>query len=82
MKENTHPKYRDVLFEDSSTGARFVCGSALETKETVTHEGVEYPLCVVSVSSSSHPFWTKSKNLLDQTGRIDKFNKRYGSSKK
>lgn len=82
MKRDIHPKYRDVLFVDSATGHRFVCGSALEAKETAEHEGVEYPVRLVSVSSSSHPFWTKSKSLLDQTGRIDKFNKRYGSGTK
>ena len=34
MQKDKHPKYRDVLFVDSSTGHRFVCGSALQTKET------------------------------------------------
>ncbi len=77
MKKNTHPKYKKVLFRDSSTGHTFICGSALETKETEVFEGVEYPLCLVSVSSTSHPFYTGGKGLVDTEGRVDKFNKRF-----
>lgn len=77
MKKNTHPKYQKVLFVDSSTGRRFVCGSALQSKEVETFEGVEYPVCRLSVSSYSHPFFTGSKALVDAEGRVDKFKKRY-----
>ncbi len=79
MKENTHPEYRQVLFIDSTNGVSFVIGSALPTKETAVFEGVEYPVCRVSTSSASHPFFTGSKGLVDTEGRVDKFNKRYGS---
>lgn len=81
MKKNTHPKYQKVLFVDSSTGYRFVCGSTLQTDARETFEGVEYPVCYLSISSASHPFFTGSKQLLDTEGRIDKFNKRYGANK-
>lgn len=81
MKKNTHPKYQQVLFVDSSTGYRFVCGSALQTDARETFEGVEYPVCYLSISSASHPFFTGSKQLLDTEGRIEKFNKRYGANK-
>jgi len=77
MKKNTHPKYQKVLFVDSATGRRFVCGSSLQSKETEIFEGVEYPMCRLSVSSYSHPFFTGSKALVDAEGRIDKFKKRY-----
>ena len=77
MKQTAHPKYQDVLFEDSSTGHKFVCGSTLVTKETGTFNGKEYPLCRVSVSSASHPFFTGSNKFVDSEGRLDKFNKRY-----
>lgn len=80
-KKNTHPEYRKVLFVDSATGHRFVCGSALQTKEVETFEGVEYPVCRVSVSSTSHPFFTGGKGLVDSEGRVDKFNKRFGPKK-
>jgi len=82
MKKNKHPEYKDVLFVDSSTGQKFVCGSTLKTKETEMHEGKEYPVCRVSVSSSSHPFFTGSNKFVDAEGRVDKFRKRYGSATK
>lgn len=79
MKKNTHPKYREVLFVDSATGHRFVCGSSLESTETEKFEGKEYPVCRVSISSASHPFFTGSRQLVDAEGRVDKFMKRYAS---
>lgn len=77
MKENKHPAYQEVLFEDSSTGSRFIVGSTLQPKERATFEGKEYPLCRVSVSSASHPFYTKANQFMDTEGRVDKFTKKY-----
>lgn len=77
MKKNIHPKYRQVLFVDSTTGSKFVCGSTLDSKTTEKHEGVEYPVYYLSTSSYSHPFFTGSKQLVDAEGRVDKFKKRY-----
>ena len=77
MKENTHPEYREVLFVDSSTGNEYLIGSTIKTKETKSFEGKEYPMYRVSISSSSHPFFTKSKKLIDSEGRVDKFTKKY-----
>ena len=77
MKKNIHPKYQQVIFVDSSTGYKFVCGSTLQPQDTDTYEGVEYPVYRVSVSSASHPFFTGSKQLVDSEGRVDKFKKKY-----
>ncbi|WP_194844016.1 type B 50S ribosomal protein L31 [Candidatus Clavichlamydia salmonicola] len=77
MKKEIHPSYRKVLFVDSSTGYRFICGSTLVTSNRETFEGEEYPVCNVSISSASHPFFTGSKQLVDAEGRVDKFMKRY-----
>lgn len=77
MKKNTHPKYQQVLFVDSSTDYKFVCGSTLKTEETGEYNGKQYPMYRVSVSSASHPLFTGSKQLVDAEGRIVKFNKRY-----
>lgn len=77
MKKNIHPKYQPVLFVDSATGHRFVCGSTLQSAQTETFEGVQYPVVPVSTSSASHPFFTGSKQLVDAEGRVDKFNKRF-----
>ncbi|SPN73278.1 50S ribosomal protein L31 type B,50S ribosomal protein L31 type B,Ribosomal protein L31,ribosomal protein L31,Ribosomal protein L31 [Chlamydia serpentis] len=79
MKKNTHPEYRQVLFVDSSTGYKFVCGSTYQSEKTEIFEGQEYPVCYVSVSSSSHPFFTGSKKFVDAEGRVDKFLKRYSN---
>lgn len=80
MKKNIHPKYQQVLFVDSATNTKFVCGSTIATEGTDTFNGVEYPLCRVSVSSASHPFFTGSKQLVDAEGRVDKFKKRYAKT--
>jgi large subunit ribosomal protein L31 len=77
MKENIHPAYRQVLFVDSAAGTKFLIGSTLQSKETETFEGKEYPLVRVPVSSASHPFFTKSSQFTDTEGRIDKFTKKY-----
>lgn len=77
MKQNIHPKYQDVLFVDSSTGFKFVCGSTVQTKLRETHEGKEYPAVHVAISSSSHPFFVGGKQFVDSEGRVDKFTKRY-----
>ena len=82
MKKKSHPTYQEVLFVDSSTGHKFVCGSTLQTEETEVFEGKEYPVCRVSVSSASHPFFTGSKQFVDAEGRVDKFRKRYTSGRK
>jgi large subunit ribosomal protein L31 len=77
MKQNIHPEYQQVLFVDSSTGHRFVCGSTLKPEDKETFQGKEYPVYRVSTSSASHPFFTGSKQLVDSEGRVDKFKKRY-----
>ena len=77
MQKEKHPPYQEVLFIDSTTNAKFLCFSTLQTKETETYEGKEYPVCYVSVSSDSHPIYTGSAQFVDTEGRVDKFRKRY-----
>lgn len=77
MKEEAHPKYQKVLFIDSSTGMKYLCGTTLQPKGTETFEGKEYPAIHVAISSSSHPFFVGGKSYVDTEGRVDKFNKRY-----
>lgn len=81
MKKNTHPHYQDILFVDSSTGYKFVCGSTLKPKETEEFEGKVYPVYRVPVSSASHPFFTGGNKFIDTEGRVDKFRKRYAQKK-
>lgn len=77
MQKDKHPPYQEVVFEDSSTGHRFVIGSTLQTKETTQFNGKEYPLYRLSVSSYSHPFFVGKNQLVDAEGRVDKFTKKY-----
>ena len=77
MKKETHPKYQKVMFVDSSTGRKYFINTTLQANATETHEGVEYPVCHVSISSSSHPFFVGGNQILDTEGRVDKFNNRY-----
>jgi large subunit ribosomal protein L31 len=81
MKKNVHPPYQKVLFVDSASGYRFVCGSTLRTEAKEVFEGVEYPVSYLSISSSSHPFFTGSKQLVDSEGRVEKFKKRFDRKK-
>ena len=74
--------YQEVLFVDSSTGYKFICGSTLQPEEKETFEGQEYPVHRVAISSASHPFFTGSKQFIDTEGRVDKFTKRYQNKKK
>lgn len=78
MKKAVHPAYQKVLFIDSASGHRFVCGSTLKPEVRATFEGVEYPVYTLSTSSYSHPFFTGSNQFVDSEGRVEKFNKRFG----
>ena len=81
MKKECHPAYQQVLFIDSASGHRFVCGSTLQPKAKEVFEGSEYPVVYLSISSTSHPFFTGSKQLVDSEGRVDKFKKRFDRKK-
>lgn len=82
MRKGIHPDYQEVVFMDSATGAKFLAGSTLTSKETVDYEGNTYPLIRVEVSSDSHPFYTGKQKFAKADGRIEKFNKKYGLNKK
>ncbi len=81
MKKEGHPPYQKILFVDSSTDFKFVCGSTLQTKEKAMFEGKEYPVYKMGISSASHPFFTGANQMLDSEGRVDKFKKRYVKKK-
>ncbi|MDQ3494873.1 MAG: type B 50S ribosomal protein L31 [Pseudomonadota bacterium] len=78
MKADIHPEYREVVFQDVTSDFKILTRSTLSSKETVKWEdGNEYPLVKIEVSSSSHPFYTGQNKLMDTSGRVDKFRKRY-----
>lgn len=78
MKKDIHPEYREVIFYDTSSDAKFLTRSTVQTKETMQwDDGKEYPLVKVEVSSASHPFYTGKKLFVDTAGRVEKFNRKY-----
>ena len=80
MKKGIHPEnYRLVAFKDMSNNDVFITKSAVETKDTINHEGVDYPLVKLEISRTSHPYYTGKTKLVDTAGRIDKFKNRYAA---
>lgn len=65
MKDKIHPQFHRAI-------ARCACGNEFEvgsTKETLR----------VEICSKCHPFYTGNKSrLVDTTGRVDRFKKKYG----
>ncbi len=64
MKEGIHPNYQ-------RTTIRCACGEVIETASTKKDITVE-------ICSKCHPFYTGKQKLVDTSGRVDKFNKKYG----
>lgn len=61
-----------------SNGYSFLSRSTAASKETIQWEdGKDYPLIKLEISNMSHPFYTGKNILVDTTGRIDKFKKKY-----
>ena len=64
MKEGIHPNYEQ-------TTIRCACGEVIETGSTKKDIKVE-------ICSKCHPFYTGKQKLVDTSGRVDKFNKKFG----
>ena len=64
MKEGIHPQYEKVTI-------KCACGATIETGST-------RPGITVEICSKCHPFYTGKQKLVDTSGRVDKFNKKYG----
>ncbi len=64
MKKGIHPKYVDCKVICS-------CGNTFNTKSNKDSMHVE-------VCSECHPFYTGKQSNTSKTGRVDKFNKKYG----
>lgn len=64
MKEKIHPKFEDVTITCA-------CGSVIQTASTLA-KNFSVELC-----SKCHPFFTGKQRLVDSTGRVERFQKRY-----
>lgn len=65
MKEGIHPNYHDVE-------VTCACGATFKTRST--HKG---DVIKVDICSNCHPFYTGKRKLVDSSGRVDKFKKKY-----
>jgi len=63
MKKDIHPKYE-------MTSISCACGNVIETRSTSRDIKVE-------ICSVCHPFYTGKQKLVDTTGRVERFKKRY-----
>lgn len=70
MKKDIHPEYKDVTFSCS-------CGHKSTTRSTITSETFNVEVC-----SKCHPFYTGKQKLIDTSGQVDKFQKRFGGLSK
>lgn len=79
MKEGIHPNYREVVFQDMSNDFKFITRSTIQTRETINFQGKDYPLVKLEVTAESHPFYTGTHKIVDAAGRVEKFQKKYGT---
>ena len=68
MKEKIHPKNEDVTITCA-------CGNVIKTTSTIC-KSFSVELC-----SKCHPFFTGKQRLVDSTGRVERFQKRYAKMK-
>jgi len=68
MKADIHPTYE-------VTSVRCSCGNSFETRSTRSGD-LNVELC-----NECHPYFTGKQKLVDTGGRVERFNKRYGSRK-
>lgn len=79
MREGIHPAYRPVVFEDTTGGRRWLCGSTVRTDKTTRwDDGREYPHVTLEISMYTHPYYTGQMKIIDSAGRVERFNQRYG----
>ena len=64
MKEKIHPQYYPEAQAQCACGNTFTLGS--------TRKSLKVEMC-----SNCHPFFTGQRRVLDTTGRVERFKKRY-----
>lgn len=68
MKEKIHPKYKVGTITCA-------CGNTFKVRSTVGDMNLD-------ICSNCHPFFTGKQKLVDSTGRVEKFMKKYGLNNK
>ena len=67
MKAGIHPEYQE-------TDIVCACGAVYKTRST--SRDIRIGIC-----AACHPFFTGEQKFVDTAGRVEKFAKRYGSTK-
>ncbi|CAM3845888.1 type B 50S ribosomal protein L31 [Nocardiopsis rhodophaea] len=81
MKPGIHPDYRPVVFRDRAANFAILTRSTATSDATVEWEdGATYPVIDVEISSASHPFYTGKSHVVDTAGRVERFQRRYGTA--
>ena len=65
MKQSIHPEYTETTIS-------CLCGNVVHTRSTKKDIKVE-------ICSQCHPFMTGKQKIIDTAGRVERFNRRYGS---
>jgi len=68
MRKGIHPEYVECR-------VTCACGNTFPTRSTKKDIRVE-------ICSQCHPFFTGKQKFMDSAGRIEKFRKKYGDTKK
>jgi len=83
VKHGIHPEYSPVVFRDKVGGLAFLTRSTATSAQTIAWEdGNTYPVIDVETSSASHPFYTGNARIMDTAGRVERFQRRYGTTAK
>lgn len=64
MKKDIHPQYVE-------TAVTCACGNQFTTRSTV-------PEIKVDICNACHPFYTGKQKYVDTTGRVERFQKKFG----
>ncbi|MFA6860580.1 MAG: 50S ribosomal protein L31 [Clostridia bacterium] len=65
MKEKIHPDYHEVEVSCA-------CGNSFTTRSTYAGSVMKVDIC-----NKCHPFFTGTQKLVDTSGRVDKFKKKF-----
>ena len=66
MNKDIQPNYHEVE-------VIFACGEKFKTKSTKSGDTIKVDIC-----SKCHPFFTGKQKIVDASGRVDKFKKKFG----
>ena len=67
MKSGIHPDYHPVT-------VHCACGKTFQTRSTVKGDMLRVEIC-----SGCHPFFTGKQKLVDNAGRVERFQKKYAN---